>query len=96
MITSTRRIPVIGQIVEIKFEDLNIYCKVLDVKIDSTSTDGSRHYFIEPLCGNHRQWINGSRIINNLGSNCKKISNPSFLTVKREVDNQGYYLPDTH
>jgi hypothetical protein len=56
--TCNQMLPAVGQDVMVRFEDLTIACKVLDVK----SSYGRIRLEVSPLSGTGRQWVEVSRI----------------------------------
>lgn len=49
----------IGQTVSVRFEDLNIDCKIIDAK----NAYGKTRLLIAPISGAGNQWIETSRIV---------------------------------
>jgi hypothetical protein len=57
--TATQMVPAIGQIVRVRFEDLKVTAKVVDVK----TAWGRPRLQIEPVAGEGRQWIELGRVV---------------------------------
>ena len=56
--TATEMMPAVGETVKVRFEDLQITCKVVDVKMSW----GRPRLQIEPLAGEGRQWVELGRV----------------------------------
>jgi hypothetical protein len=56
--TALQMIPAIGQTVAVRFEDLTVTCKVVDVKY----AYGRPLLDIEPVAGDGRQWVTVERV----------------------------------
>ena len=57
--TANEMIPAVGQLVRVRFEDLKITCRVLDVK----TAWGRPRLQIEPVGGVGQQWIELARVV---------------------------------
>lgn len=60
MPTANQMLPAIGQAVLVRFEDLTLECRVLDVK----SSYGRIRLSVSPVSGYGTQWVEMSRISN--------------------------------
>lgn len=57
--TACEMLPKINSYVVVRFDDIKVDCRVMDMK----QSYGSTRYLVSPLCGDGSIWVTDSRIV---------------------------------
>ena len=74
--TTTEMMPVIGQIVVLRCESMEVHCKVTDVK----HVWGKARLLVTPMAGTGEQWVELGRVIRLFG--VAPSQQPAYLAVR--------------